>query len=381
MTLAQTPFLTGVKSPDSLGDEGKLVEQAKARLQSVFALSEPDSFRWIQRTAMDKVAVSRAVKSLTARKLVQRDTDAADRRRRLLHLTPDRGRPLLENVVPNARRYETRLLEALTPSEFEQLDTLLKPLAEKLTEFRTTVESSHRAETAQHEVLKAKLGEMEKLNERLHEDATSLSRALTSNVKAQGNWGEQQLERLMELAGLIKGEHYYTQYSAIGNHGERLQPDFVLKLPENRSIILDSKVSLTAWTRYQSAEDDAGRQAALAEHVASLKQHVRGLGEKRYAEIPELDSLDFVLMFVPIEAALIAALQADPALSRVSGLAGTEGPDLTRYLLVCAGLSQLALHGVAAPSLPGFHLGIVALPFLGAWLMGLWRPRAARPGS
>ena len=155
----------------------------------------------------------------------------------------------------------------------------------------------------------------EKLNERLHDDATNLSRALTGNVKAQGNWGEQQLERLLELSGLRKGVEYSTQYSVTTEGGQRVQPDLVVHLPEGKAIVLDSKVSLIAWTRYQSAEDDAGRQAALAEHVASLKQHVRGLGEKRYAEIPELDSLDFVLMFVPIESALIAALQADPALA------------------------------------------------------------------
>jgi DNA recombination protein RmuC len=222
---------------------------------------------------------------------------------------------LAENFERLAGRIFEERSEKLSSLNEKQLGTLLGPLAEKLNEFRTTVETSHRAETAQHEVMKAKLGELEKLNERLHDDATNLSRALTGNVKAQGNWGEQQLERLLELSGLRKGVEYSTQYSVTTEGGQRVQPDLVLHLPEGKAIVLDSKVSLIAWTRYQSAEDDAGRQAALAEHVASLKQHVRGLGEKRYAEIPELDSLDFVLMFVPIESALIAALQADPALA------------------------------------------------------------------
>ena len=205
--------------------------------------------------------------------------------------------------------------EKLAHLNTKQLDTLLKPLSDKLTEFRTTVESSHRAETAQHEVMKAKLGELERLNERLHEDASNLSRALTGNVKAQGNWGEQQLERLLELSGLRRGQEYSTQYSVTTEGGQRVQPDLVLHLPEGKSIVLDSKVSLVAWTRYQAAEDEAGRQAALAEHLASMKQHIKGLGEKRYAEIPELNALDFVLLFVPIESALIGALQADPALA------------------------------------------------------------------
>ena len=205
--------------------------------------------------------------------------------------------------------------QKLSDLNTKQIDSLLKPLGEKLNEFRSTVETAHREETAQHQVMKAKIGDLEKLNERLHEDATNLSRALTSNVKAQGNWGEQQLERLLEISGLQKGQEYSTQYSVTTEGGQRIQPDLVLHLPEGKSIVLDSKVSLLAWTRYQSAADEEARNAALKDHVASLRQHVKNLGEKRYAEIPELNSLDFVLMFVPIESALISALQADPELA------------------------------------------------------------------
>jgi DNA recombination protein RmuC len=185
-----------------------------------------------------------------------------------------------------------------------------------MTEFRSTVEHAHKEETAQHRVMKEKIGELEKLNDRLHQDATNLSRALTSNVKAQGNWGEQQLERLLEISGLQKGKDYSTQYAVTAGNGQRVQPDLVLHLPEGKSIVLDSKVSLVAWTRFQASEGDgAGRAEALKEHIRSLRQHVRDLGEKRYAEVPELNALDFVLMFVPIEAALIEALQTDPGLA------------------------------------------------------------------
>ena len=220
-----------------------------------------------------------------------------------------------ENFERIAGKIFEQRSEKLSDLNSRQLDALLKPLGEKLTEFRNTVEHSHRTETAQHEVMKAKLGELEKLNERLHEDANNLSKALTSNVKTQGNWGEQQLERLLELSGLQKGKEYSTQYSVTTEGGQRVQPDLVLHLPEGKSIVLDSKVSLVAWTRLQSLEDSDEREAELKNHVASLKQHIKGLGEKRYAEIPELEALDFVLMFVPIEAALIGALQADPALA------------------------------------------------------------------
>ena len=196
----------------------------------------------------------------------------------------------------------------------KQLSGLLKPLSKDLETFRSTVDKNSREDIRQHAALQEKLKQMEGLNERLHKEAQNLTKALTSDVKAQGNWGEQQLERLMELAGLVKGEHYYTQYSTVGNNGERLQPDFVLKLPENRCIILDSKVSLTAWTRYQSEEDEGRRDALLTEHVASIKAHISGLGKKNYPDVEELNALDFVLMFVPIESALIVALQKDPGL-------------------------------------------------------------------
>jgi DNA recombination protein RmuC len=223
---------------------------------------------------------------------------------------------LSENFERLAGRIFEDRSEKLSDLNTKQLDAILKPLSEKMTEFRSTVEHAHKEETAQHRVMKEKIGDLEKLNDRLHEDASNLSRALTSNVKAQGNWGELQLERLLEISGLQKGKEYSTQYAVTTGNGQRVQPDLVLHLPEGKSIVLDSKVSLVAWTRFQACEgDDAGRAEALKGHIQSIRQHVRELGEKRYAEVPELNALDFVLMFVPIEAALIEALQTDPGLA------------------------------------------------------------------
>lgn len=196
----------------------------------------------------------------------------------------------------------------------KQLGGLLKPLSKELDTFRETVEKNSREDIRQHAALKEKLLQMEKLNERLHIEAQSLTKALTRDVKAQGNWGEQQLERLLELSGLTKGEHYATQVSVSGANGERLQPDFVLMLPEGRSIILDSKVSLTDWTRLQAEDDEGIRDKLLVNHVNSIKAHITGLGKKNYPDAEELKALDFVLMFVPIESALIGALQYDSTL-------------------------------------------------------------------
>jgi DNA recombination protein RmuC len=219
-----------------------------------------------------------------------------------------------ENFERLAGKIFEQRSEKLSDLNRKQLDTLLNPLSEKLTEFRNTVTEAHKNETAQHEVLQAKLKELEKLNVRLHDDATNLTRALTSSSKAQGNWGEQQLERLLNLAGLEKGREYSTQVSVTTESGQRVQPDLVLHLPEGKSIIMDSKVSLNAWTRYQSEEDETLRAVHLKDHVLAIRNHIKSLSEKRYAELPELQALDFVLLFVPIESALIEALQTDPEL-------------------------------------------------------------------
>jgi len=212
-----------------------------------------------------------------------------------------------------AKIFEERS-EKLTELNSKQLDALLRPLGEKLTEFRNTIIDTNRNETALHHVLQARLKELEQLNVRLHDDATSLTRALTSSAKAQGNWGEQQLERLLNLAGLENGREYSTQVSVTTEDGQRLQPDLVLHLPEGRSIIMDSKVSLNAWTRYQSESDPQLKDGHLRDHVQALCAHIRKLSEKSYPELPGLQALDFVLMFVPIESALIEALQADAEL-------------------------------------------------------------------
>lgn len=204
--------------------------------------------------------------------------------------------------------------EKLSRLNEKQLETVLKPLGEQLNDFRRTVTETHRDETAQNRVLQEKLKQLEQLNVRLHDDATNLTKALTRSSKAQGNWGEQQLERLLELAGLQKGREFHTQVSVMTEGGQRVQPDLVLALPEGKAIVMDSKVSLTAWLRYQSEEDEELRPAHLKAHIQSIRDHIKSLGEKRYAEVPELAALDFVLMFVPIEAALIEALQSDPEL-------------------------------------------------------------------
>ncbi len=234
----------------------------------------------------------------------------------------DRERANLESAEKRLgeqfERLAGRVFEERTKTFSElsekQLGTLLKPLVKDLETFRGRVEATHKEEIAQHRELKVHLDQLKNLNERINDEARNLTRALTTQVKSQGAWGEQQLEKLLELSGLTKGEHYHTQVSVLGADGNRLQPDFVLRLPEGRSIVMDSKVSLTAWTRSQAAATDDERERELADHVKSLRAHIDGLSAKNYPGAEELNALDFVLMFVPVESALIAALQRDPNL-------------------------------------------------------------------
>ncbi|NBB32763.1 DNA recombination protein RmuC [Pseudomonas sp. BC115LW] len=195
----------------------------------------------------------------------------------------------------------------------QRLGQLLDPLKERIQSFEKRVEESYQAEARERFSLGKELERLQQLNLRLSDEATNLTRALKGQ-KTQGNWGELILERVLEHAGLEKGREYQTQVNLKGPNGERFQPDVLIYLPGDRQVVVDSKVSLTAYQQYVAAEDAALGQAALKQHVQSLRNHVKGLSDKDYKRLEGLHSLDFVLLFVPIEAAFSAALQAEPNL-------------------------------------------------------------------
>ena len=195
----------------------------------------------------------------------------------------------------------------------ERLGQLLDPLKERIQSFEKRVEESYQQEARERFSLGKELERLQQLNLRLSDEATNLTRALKGQ-KTQGNWGELILERVLEHAGLEKGREYQTQVSLKGPDGERFQPDVLIMLPGDKQVVVDSKVSLTAYQQYVGADDDVIGQAALKQHVLSLRNHVKGLAGKDYKRLEGLHSLDFVLLFVPIEAAFSAALQAEPNL-------------------------------------------------------------------
>jgi DNA recombination protein RmuC len=195
----------------------------------------------------------------------------------------------------------------------QQLGQLLDPLKERIQAFEKRVEDSYQQEARERFSLGKELQRLQQLNQRLGDEATNLTRALQGQ-KIQGNWGELVLERVLEHAGLQKGREYQTQVSLKGADGQRFQPDVLIQLPGDRQVVVDAKVSLTAYQQSIASEDEAGRQQALRQHVLSVRAHLKGLSLKDYQRLEGLHSLDFVLLFVPIEAAFAAALQADPGL-------------------------------------------------------------------
>lgn len=195
----------------------------------------------------------------------------------------------------------------------EGLETLLKPFREQVDQFRRRVEDLTGQHSRDAVTLKAQIDQLAGLNARLGEEAAGLARALKGDQKTQGNWGELMLETVLERSGLRRDVEYRREVSMNGEHG-RQRPDAIIYLPESRHLIVDAKVSLSAWTRVVNAADDDEREAAMGAHLQSLRNHVRGLSAKDYPSLPGLHSPDFVFLFVPVEPAFAAAFERDPTL-------------------------------------------------------------------
>jgi DNA recombination protein RmuC len=196
-------------------------------------------------------------------------------------------------------------------SSTKNMSDLLNPLKEKLLNFEKKVEDTYKQGLKDQTDLKAELKKLHDLSLALDKDAKDLTRALKSDTKKQGNWGEVILERVLERSGLIKDQEYYLQFSAKSEEGSTFRPDVVINLPEEKHLVIDSKVSLTAYTEYAASETDIQRDAALKRHLDSMKKHVKELSEKNYSALLGINSPDFVLMFLPIEPAFGVAVQAD----------------------------------------------------------------------
>lgn len=190
---------------------------------------------------------------------------------------------------------------------------ILNPLKEKISEFEKKVEETNKESINRNAALKQELKTLSDLNQKITKDAENLTKALKGESKTQGNWGEFILESILEKSGLVKGREYQVQESFNSANG-RLQPDVIINLPEDKNVIIDAKLSLVAYERYMSAEDEIEKQRYLKEHIASVRKHVKDLNSKNYQQLYNVSGLDFVLLFMPVEPAFGLAIQYDDQL-------------------------------------------------------------------
>ena len=193
----------------------------------------------------------------------------------------------------------------------ENLKIILNPLQEKIKVFEDKVDKTHKESIDYHAALRQQILGLKELNQQMSKDTLNLTKALKGDSKMQGNWGELVLERVLEKSGLEKDREYYVQQSFITENGSRVLPDVVIHLPDNKKMIVDSKVSLTAYERYINEEDETLKEQYLKEHVNSLKRHIEQLSDKKYEDLYQIESPDFVLLFIPIEPAFAVALNSD----------------------------------------------------------------------
>jgi DNA recombination protein RmuC len=316
--------------------EREAAEQARLRLQQQHdaALRELDAGR----TRIVELTAQRAELTGRLERLTQIETELGEKRAETLRLIDARQRAEQQATAMATRLQEQQQAaqerEALLSDKFKlvsrqlldqqsqklteqnqsNLDTLLGPLREQLGEFRKRVDEVYDKESRERGLLTKELDRLKSLNERLSDDASNLTRALKGESRTQGAWGELVLERLLEASGLQRGVHYDAQVVLRDDDGGKPRPDVIVHLPERRDLIIDAKVSLTAYERYCAATAEEERADYLAAHLNSLRVHVKELAEKRYGDLPGVNSLEFVLMFVPVEAAYIEAVHHDDAL-------------------------------------------------------------------
>ena len=236
---------------------------------------------------------------------------AATEKLQLLEQAEQRLREAFQNL---ANKILDDKAERFREQSSQQLGGLLDPLKLQLKEFRETINTTHASEQRERGMLAQEIQTLKQLNQRISEDAINLTRALKGDTRSQGAWGELVLERVLEASGLQSGREYETQASYADSEGGRQRPDVIVHLPDDKDVVIDAKVSLVAYERYCTAADDSERTSALSDHVASLRRHIDGLSARNYADIEGLRTLDFVLLFIPVEAAFIEAVRADDRL-------------------------------------------------------------------
>lgn len=261
-------------------------DRAKADAQAVLARKESD-YRHLQESSSEQIALLKQAREELSRQFEQLANRIFDEK---------------------SRRF--------SETNQQNLQQSLNPFREQLKGFQERVNQIYDIENRQHGELREQLKSLQDMNANISREAQNLTRALKGDNKAQGNWGEVILERVLEESGLRKGHEYETQLSFTNDEGRRSQPDVIVRLPDEKDIIIDAKVSLIAYERYCSAESESERREYLKAHIQSVRQHIAGLSTKAYQHIEGIRTLDFVFIFIPVEAAFMTAFEHDPELFR-----------------------------------------------------------------
>jgi len=270
----------------------------------------------LQQSNSDKENI-RTEKDSLAIQLSKKETDFVNLWERNLEQKQEVEK-LQEKFTKEFENLANKILEEKTNKFTEQnkenMKTILSPLQDKIQLFEKKVEDTHKESIDYHAALRQQILGLREMNEQMSKETINLTKALKGDSKMQGNWGELVLERVLEKSGLEKDREYYVQQSHTNTDGQRVFPDVVINLPDGKKMVVDSKVSLTAYEKYINEEEDGLRNAYLKEHVNSIRRHVEQLGEKNYHDLYQIESPDFVLLFIPIEPAFAIALNEDTAL-------------------------------------------------------------------
>ncbi|MFN3969149.1 DNA recombination protein RmuC [Flavobacterium sp.] len=295
----------------SQSDKASLEEKINGLLQQIEQLKNQ-----VNQTVQERENI-RTEKEALAIQLSKKETDFENLWERNKE-QKEEVEKLQEKFTKEFENLANKILEEKTTKFTEQnkenLKNILTPLQDKIQLFEKKVEDTHKESIDYHAALRQQILGLREMNEQMSKETLNLTKALKGDSKMQGNWGELILERVLEKSGLEKGREYEVQQSFVTEEGNRVFPDVVINLPDGKKMVVDSKVTLTAYERYINEEDDDAKTQHLKEHVMALKRHVDQLSEKNYQDLYQMESPDFVLLFIPIESAFALALNEDTSL-------------------------------------------------------------------
>jgi len=303
---------TSVADFDVLRKQAESLNSAKITAEERCRMLEQQNIA-IQQQLKEKEALINELNSQLSRKTTENEGlgEKLSTLKKDIEKLQDNFRNEFKNLANDILEEKTK---KFTEQNRTKLDEILKPLSEKIRDFEKKVEDTYDKESKQRFSLEKEIKNLAELNQQISKEANNLTHALKGQTKTQGNWGEIILESILEKSGLVRDREYFVQASYTNEQGKRLQPDVIIAYPGDRSLVVDSKVSLLAYERFSSAETREEQDKALKDHLLSVRTHIAELSSKNYQDVYQLKGLDFVILFMPVEPAYLIAMQAEPDL-------------------------------------------------------------------